>query len=322
MKEQHEYKETITMLKKGYESVEVPPELSDLVQETIAKATQDLQNGVDKKDSTEPTLQKENPPDLSAAKQKKWIRGLTTAVAAFAVLVGAFAFGVNTNEAFAASLKDVPILGALADVFTGSVIKESDDVADVEALIPEVRGLKDKKLQEMINKKVTDKTTAAIKETKQAMVENKEAWLATGGTEEEYMQREITVDYEVKCITEDILSFTVSKTQTLASAYFEIDYYNYDLKTGKELTLEAALQKSLGDQALKKASKIIAQEITKRSKEVDAVYFDGSEGVEGFTKLSKDQNFYINENGNPVVVFNKYEIAPGYMGIQEFEIKK
>ena len=32
------------------------------------------------------------------------------------------------------------------------------------------------------------------------------------------------------------------------------------------------------------------------------------------------QNFYINSNGKVVIVFEKYEIAPGYMGIQEFEI--
>ena len=30
--------------------------------------------------------------------------------------------------------------------------------------------------------------------------------------------------------------------------------------------------------------------------------------------------FYINEAGNPVVVFQKYEIAPGSSGVLEFEI--
>ncbi len=33
-----------------------------------------------------------------------------------------------------------------------------------------------------------------------------------------------------------------------------------------------------------------------------------------------DPGFYLNEKGNVVVVYPKYEIAPGYMGIQEFEI--
>ena len=30
--------------------------------------------------------------------------------------------------------------------------------------------------------------------------------------------------------------------------------------------------------------------------------------------------FYINEAGNVVISFNKYDVGPGYMGIQEFEI--
>ena len=42
----------------------------------------------------------------------------------------------------------------------------------------------------------------------------------------------------------------------------------------------------------------------------------------GFKTISDDTPFYINENGNPVIVFEKYEIAPGYMGYQEFEITK
>ena len=40
----------------------------------------------------------------------------------------------------------------------------------------------------------------------------------------------------------------------------------------------------------------------------------------GFTSISEDQLFYLNENGEPVVVFEKYAIAPGYMGMPEFTV--
>ena len=33
-------------------------------------------------------------------------------------------------------------------------------------------------------------------------------------------------------------------------------------------------------------------------------------------------NFYINADGNPVVCFEKYEVSPGFMGVQEFVIEK
>lgn len=42
--------------------------------------------------------------------------------------------------------------------------------------------------------------------------------------------------------------------------------------------------------------------------------------VELFEKISKYQNFYINNESKLVICFDKYEIAPGYMGVQEFII--
>ena len=49
---------------------------------------------------------------------------------------------------------------------------------------------------------------------------------------------------------------------------------------------------------------------------------DDEMGIEGFTTVSKDTKFYLNEEGNPVIVFDEYEIAPGYMGMPEFEIER
>ena len=43
-------------------------------------------------------------------------------------------------------------------------------------------------------------------------------------------------------------------------------------------------------------------------------------GVGGFTGITDTQRFYINEAGNPVLVFEKYEIAPGALGVQEIEV--
>ena len=49
-------------------------------------------------------------------------------------------------------------------------------------------------------------------------------------------------------------------------------------------------------------------------------FFASEEG--GFTGISEDVKFYMNEAGNPVVVFDKYEIAPGSAGKVEFEIER
>ena len=39
-----------------------------------------------------------------------------------------------------------------------------------------------------------------------------------------------------------------------------------------------------------------------------------------FQSVREDSTFYVNEKGNLVIVFDEYEVAPGYMGSVEFEI--
>ncbi len=109
----------------------------------------------------------------------------------------------------------------------------------------------------------------------------------------------------------------LTETETRANAYTELYTYNIDLQAGRELTLRDMLgpdYKELANEAVRAG--IAAQE----AESPDNIYFHGEEGVEGFTSIADDQRFYINEAGNPVLIFEKYEIAPGYMGQPEFEV--
>ena len=49
---------------------------------------------------------------------------------------------------------------------------------------------------------------------------------------------------------------------------------------------------------------------------------NGDGMAEGFTTVDETTQFYINENREVVLVFPKYSIAPGYMGIIEFNMGK
>ena len=42
--------------------------------------------------------------------------------------------------------------------------------------------------------------------------------------------------------------------------------------------------------------------------------------IDPFEKILKEQAFYINSEGKLVISFDKYEVAPGYMGTPEFII--
>lgn len=42
----------------------------------------------------------------------------------------------------------------------------------------------------------------------------------------------------------------------------------------------------------------------------------------GLDRIDPDQNFYFDAQGNLVLVFGKYDVAPGYMGTPEFTIPR
>ena len=296
--------EKILNLKKGYKDVEIPEQLTQIVQDTINRAETEL---------LEENIKKEK-----AQRGKKMKKQIGSIAAAIVIVIGAFGIGVNTNEAFADSVSQIPVLSSLAKVFTIEQVHEETDSYVADMKIPGIEGLKDEKLQKRINELVHNQVTAAVDETKATMQDYKKAYLETGGKEEDFMQQEISVDYDVKCVSDKVLSFSVYKTETLASAYFDMFYYNYDLTTSQPLTL----RDMLGSDYIKIANKQIKEQISERAKNPDNMYWDGSDGIEGFTSISDSQQFYVNKAGNPVIVFNKYEIAPGYMGMQEFEIIK
>lgn len=322
-------------LKQMYENIEIPAELSQVVSHALKMGSSQEINHQKSEVTTSNTqidqtkgviimntekINEQNRKNHTTGR-KRLYRTAGTVAAAMAICVGAFAYGVTSNEAFATSMRGVPVLGSLVQVFTGESVNNMDDVCEVKMALPKVEGLTDKTVEDRINKEIEQKMNAVVDEAKIRMAENKKAYLETGGTEEEYKQRipEIVVDYEVKSVTDQYLSFLVSKTETSASAYFEQYYYNIDLKTNKEVTLKDLL----GKDYINVANGQILPQIEERSKQDGAIYWgfnDDTDFAEKFQTIQEDQKFYINDAGHAVIVFNKYEISPGFMGIQEFEV--
>lgn len=273
-------------LKTLYKNQEIPEELKIMVNKTI-------------KDSKD--------------KKTKSFRYAAASIAAVVAISGSFVIGVNTNEAFAKTIEDIPILSSIAKVLTFKDYEVQSDLINEDIKIPAVEGLGDEEFEKKINDEIYNKMTTHISEAEQRAAEYKEAFIATGGTEEDYRPIDVVVDYKLYHADENFLSFAVYQTETLASAYFEMYYYNINLKTNETITLESIFGKNYKDIINEEISK----QIEERKQNPDNSYFEGDQG---FTSISDEQNFFLNENGKVVIVFNKYEIAPGCMGIQEFII--
>lgn len=142
--------------------------------------------------------------------------------------------------------------------------------------------------------------------------------------ESAFYPTEMEINYEVKYSDEKVASFVIRKSESFCNYIEERFYYNIDLKTGKELTLK----EMLGDDYKQIATKQIEEQIEKRKQEDEnAIFFEEEDNFylehgAAFDEIDENHSYYMNDKKNAVVVFPKYSIAPGYMGILEFEIIK
>lgn len=238
-------------------------------------------------------------------------RSLATALASCAC----FVLLVNGSPSFAQAVYEVPVLGSLARIFTVTEYTINDKERVIDVRLPALENTGHTELEQQINQEISTRIQAVIDAAEARARETKEAYVATGGDPDDYMPVIIDVDYEVKCQNEQYFSFVVTETETRASAYTEFYTYNIDLETGKELSLRDLL----GPNWMETVNAQVAEQIAERAQDPDNIYWTEEQG--GFQGIEEDQPFYLNADGLPVVVFEKYEIAPGSMGSQEFVIR-
>lgn len=286
---------------KEYEEIVIPKELSERVNEAIEKSRAFHEYGERKK------------------RRKKGFRLAFSGVAAAAVI---FVAGLNTSRTFAAAAEKLPIIGVAARILTFRTYESSDADKTVREEIPgiavEAVTVEEHDFTDEVNAQIQEKCDAYLSGAIERVSEYKEAFLATGGSEEEFTAKNITIEvgYEIKNQTEETLSFVVTGTESWVSAYAMTEYYNLDLTTLQYLTLEDVL----GEDYVAIANELILNEMSRReAADSSSVFWTAAEG--GFQTVDEETKFYINAQGQPVVVFDKYEVAPGSMGMVEFVLE-
>ncbi len=286
-------------MKERYDQITIPEELNFRIQQEIQKSRkqQEEKNGAGR-----------------IHRFKRIIRSVEAAAAAVCIL---FTAALNTSPVFAKEAGELPVIGGLARILTfRSYETEKDDIA-VSVEIPTIEMITEDTgiTVDGINQEILARCDQYADEALLRAEEYRTAYLETGGTPEEWAEHniKITVGYEIKQQGSNYLSFVVWGTESWTTAYSESKYYNMDLRTGKLVTLKDML----GGDYVELVNESIREQIAERQK-AGEVFFTAEEG--GFAGISEDVKFYINENNRPVIVFGKYEIAPGSSGEIEFEI--
>lgn len=235
---------------------------------------------------------------LSIKKVKRFNRFILKGSIALACSLLLIVGGVNTNESFAQTIYKVPVVGEFAKLITIDRLRYTSENSDIDIEIASIEGIEDEALQKEINEMLSDKSIELYDKSIEASEDGREA---------------VFQNYNVKRNDEEMLVFGVTTTKIKASAYETSKYYNIDLKNSRLLKLKDIFIKNSD------YTSIIDNEILELMKS-DMQNQEKSYFVEEFKGIDENTNFYINENSKLVIVFDEYSIAPGYMGMPEFEI--
>lgn len=235
------------------------------------------------------------------------------AMGSMAACMGVLVLSLNLFPAFAAAAADVPVIGGLFRVMTVRSFAQHTDGGSVTVDQPGVSANTDFAVR--VNEEIARRVDEKVAEGNRVVAEYKEAFLATGGTEEQWAARpesEVSVTYEIKSQTDTTVSFVVDYFVSVASAYSEQYFYNLDVVGDRELTLADVL----GADWVEQCNQSIAEQMAAHPQTED--FFTPAEG--GFTTVDEATAFYLDGQGRPVVVFPKYAVAPGSFGAVEFPI--
>jgi hypothetical protein len=276
----------LEQLKQEHIDIQIPEELDLLVRSSIKQGRKNM-------------------------KRKNNIKKIKIASASVAASVVLLTAGVNTSPVLADTLSKVPVVGGIVQVLTFREYKVDENNYDANIKVPEIQGLENKELQNSLNEKYLNESKELYD---QFMKDIKELEEAGGG--------HLGVDngYIVKTDTDKILSIGRYVVNTVASSSTTFRYDTIDKEKQILITLPSLFK---DDTYVDIISHNIKSQMKEQMKsDEDKFYWveEGEESIELFEKISNEQSFYINDKGKLVISFDKYEVAPGYMGTPEFVV--
>ncbi|MDF2519579.1 MAG: anti-sigma factor [Clostridia bacterium] len=269
-------------LKKNYEDVEIPEELDFVVRKALDTHKRKLKKG--------------------SKKGLKWTSGVAAAVLILFATV-------NMNSSIAYAMSEVPVVGKLVKVLMVKEYKINEDTYNAEVKVPAVEGLENKELQNSLNEKYLAENEKLYAEFSKEVEELK----AAGGGH-------LGVDsgYVIKTDTDRILSIGRYVVNTVGSSSTTFKYDTVDKQNQILITLPSLFKDESYIDII--SENIKAQMRQQMKEDAKKIYWVEEGDISAFEKIKADQSFYISSSQKLIISFDKYEVAPGYMGVVEFEI--
>jgi len=278
--------EKLKELEKQYNKVPIPKELDFVVEHA-------LQQGKKKRKKRAP----------------QWLLGSAAAAMLFTA-------GLNISPAMARTLSEIPVVGSVVKVLTWTEYEVAEDTYDANIKVPSIENLENQKLANTLNEKYRAEGKALYDNFITEVGDLK----ANGGGH-------LGVDsgYDIKTDNDQILSIGRYIVNTVGSSSTVMHYDTIDKENEILITLPMLFKDDHYIQTISDNIKEqMREQITASNQEkiywIKDAGLSDEELMEEFKTINAEQQFYISDKGKLVISFDKYEVAPGYMGVVEFKI--
>lgn len=219
----------------------------------------------------------------------------------------------NANPAISYAMEKIPIIGNITKVVTFRTY--SDQTKDFQANIevPQIEADGNENIKDAVTQ-----VNKSVEEYTDELIAQYEGDMKASNGEGNYV---MDTSYKVINDTDNILTLRIDTVVAMGGSNSFSKFYHINKKTGNVFELKDVFKES-SDYVTLISDNIKEQMADQMAKDENLTYFYNMEEVEewNFEAIKPDQNFYFNTKGEVVIVFDKYEVAPGYMGEVEFTI--
>lgn len=217
----------------------------------------------------------------------------------------------NVSETYANAFSKIPFLGDFVRIITVRNYYQ-DKNHDMKVNKPAVDFKEDQLYEKEMNDDISELTDTLVKQ-----------FYADLEKYGDKSHSSLDVSYDIVTNTKNWFTLRIKVVEITGSSNTYYKLYHIDKKQNqiiylKDLFADANYVSVIYDE--------IEKQMKEQMEEDESVQYwlkDNNDGIkENFSSIDEKQNFYWNENGDLVILFDKYEAGPGYMGTPEFCISR
>lgn len=298
-------KDWMKKMAENYKSVKIPEELQGKVLDAIEEGKKQAQEGQTEQPAGAGQPE-ENNSHRSHKVRKIFMRtGQTAAAALLAITVLA-----NSGAETAYAMERIPVIGAITKVVTFRTYEKSGGSTEAKIEVPKIE-TDNSGMQE-----AAEQVNQSAEEYTNRLIAQYEADVEAGGDD---LHKSVYSGYEIVTDNDRLFTLKITTDEIMASAAESVKLYTIDKQADKILTLKNLFP--AGTDYVKVLSDAVKQKMEEEMAADENKKYFLNDGMDSdFQSIDENQNFYINDAGHLVLVFDEYQVAPGYMGVVEIEI--